>query len=81
MGEARRRGTFEERRAQAIAAGRVKQGEKIKRPDMLNICVSGEPIKPVIIGVDLDDEAALTSITEALKMRHAGVIVVDPDKP
>ena len=31
MGEARRRGTFEERKAQAIAEGRIKRPKKSKR--------------------------------------------------
>lgn len=32
MGEARRRGTFEERKAQAIAAGRVKKRREARAP-------------------------------------------------
>lgn len=32
MGQARKRGTFEERKAQAIAAGRVKHSQKQVKP-------------------------------------------------
>jgi len=36
MGEARRRGTFEERKAEAIAAGRIKKNASTKRFDMIS---------------------------------------------